>query len=68
MAVLAVLVPSLMLGVLLVLGRYEELLLPGPPERAPDSATPPQDAGIRAGVTPAAPAVRAEPGRAPGSS
>ncbi|MER7483789.1 hypothetical protein ABTX60_40175 [Streptomyces sp. NPDC126510] len=28
MALLAVLIPVLMLGVLLVLGRYEELLLP----------------------------------------
>ncbi|MFC9126139.1 hypothetical protein ACFT4A_04725 [Streptomyces sp. NPDC057099] len=28
MAMLAVLIPPLMLGVVLVLGRYEELLLP----------------------------------------
>ncbi|MFD3734197.1 hypothetical protein [Streptomyces sp. NPDC058632] len=68
MAVLAVLIPSLMLGVLLMLGHYEELLLPGPRERAPDGVTPARDAGARAGVTLAAPAVRAEPGRVPGSS
>jgi hypothetical protein len=36
MAVLAVLIPPFMLGVLLVLGRYEELLLPpAPPEADP---------------------------------
>jgi len=29
MAVLAVMIPLLMLGVVLALGRYEELLLPG---------------------------------------
>ncbi|MFE2280293.1 hypothetical protein ACFXAE_24290 [Streptomyces sp. NPDC059454] len=36
MAVLAVLIPPLMLGVILMLGRYEELLLPpAPPEADP---------------------------------
>ncbi|MFE5394604.1 hypothetical protein ACFQ9U_08545 [Streptomyces sp. NPDC056568] len=35
---LAVVIPVLMLGVVLGLGRYEELLLPG-------TAPPPQDAG-----------------------
>ncbi|MFE7815541.1 hypothetical protein ACFU5P_27105 [Streptomyces sp. NPDC057433] len=72
MAVLAVLIPSLMLGVVLMLGRYEELLLPVPPERAPDGLAPPGDAGTRAGATlaapAAAPAVRAGPGRVPGGS
>ncbi|MEU3147391.1 MULTISPECIES: hypothetical protein [unclassified Streptomyces] len=68
MAVLAVLIPSLMLGVVLMLGRYEELLLPVPPERAPDGLAPPGDAGTRAGATLAAPAVRAGPGRVPGGS
>lgn len=39
MAVLAVLIPSLMLGVILMLGRYEELLLPSaPPEADPAEA------------------------------
>jgi hypothetical protein len=37
MAVLAVLVPPLMLGLLLALGRYEELLLP---ERTTDRPAP----------------------------
>jgi hypothetical protein len=32
MAVLAVIIPLLMLGVVLALGRYEELLLPEEPE------------------------------------
>ncbi|MCX2926858.1 hypothetical protein [Streptomyces sp. NEAU-W12] len=68
MAVLAVLIPSLMLGVVLMLGRYEELLLPVPPERAPDGLAPPRDAGTRAGLPLTAPAVRAEPGRVPGGS
>ncbi|MFG3102329.1 hypothetical protein ACGFZL_17640 [Streptomyces sp. NPDC048182] len=48
MAVLAVLIPVIMLGALLALGRYEEVLLPWtapPPEpsetaAAPSSATP----------------------------
>jgi hypothetical protein len=49
MAVLAVIIPFLMLGVVLALGRYEELLLPGDPEDgvgrpepavAPSPATP----------------------------
>ncbi|WP_309061590.1 hypothetical protein [Streptomyces sp.] len=37
MVVLAVLVPLLMLGVVLVLGRYEELVLPS---RRPDAGDP----------------------------
>ncbi|CAL9393633.1 hypothetical protein SUDANB105_01306 [Streptomyces sp. enrichment culture] len=38
MAVFAVLLPFLLLGVVLALGRYEELLLPADPE--PDAAEP----------------------------
>ncbi|HZF88147.1 hypothetical protein [Streptomyces sp.] len=38
MAVLAVLLPFLLLGTVLALGRYEELLLPA--EREPDAAEP----------------------------
>ncbi|MGW0189945.1 hypothetical protein ACWDV7_29890 [Streptomyces sp. NPDC003362] len=38
MAVFAVLLPFLLLGVVLALGRYEELLLPTEPE--PDAAEP----------------------------
>ncbi|WP_175435780.1 hypothetical protein [Streptomyces hawaiiensis] len=47
MAILAVLIPLLMLGVVLVLGRYEELLLP---QENADRREP-------AGVPPAAAAV-----------
>ncbi|MFF6876194.1 MULTISPECIES: hypothetical protein [unclassified Streptomyces] len=51
MAMLAVLIPLLMLGVVLVLGRYEELLLPR------------EDTGRRepAVVPPAAPGVTSSP-------
>ncbi|MFF9488996.1 hypothetical protein [Streptomyces sp. NPDC014676] len=36
MAVLAVLIPPLMLGVILMLGRYEDVVLPpAPPEAEP---------------------------------
>ncbi|WP_326755802.1 hypothetical protein OH738_06900 [Streptomyces hirsutus] len=45
MAVLALLIPPLMLGVLLMLGRYEDLLLPGVREQVPDGVPAPQDAG-----------------------
>ncbi|MFD5662788.1 hypothetical protein [Streptomyces hirsutus] len=45
MAVLALLIPPLMLGVLLMLGRYEDLLLPGVGEQVPDGVPAPQDAG-----------------------
>jgi hypothetical protein len=41
MAVLAVIIPILMLGVLLALGRYEELLLPGTREDADREALEP---------------------------
>lgn len=39
MAVLALLIPSFMLGVILMLGRYEDLLLPParPPEEPAES-------------------------------
>ncbi|MFB6849269.1 hypothetical protein ACFCXS_31050 [Streptomyces sp. NPDC056373] len=42
MALLAVLIPLLMLGVVLVLGRYEELLLPqdDADRRAPAAVSP----------------------------
>ncbi|MFJ9668005.1 hypothetical protein ACIRPP_25880 [Streptomyces sp. NPDC101219] len=44
MAVLAVLIPVLMLGMLLMMGRYEDLVLPREaepprPEPEPDAAT-----------------------------
>ncbi|MEU2272983.1 hypothetical protein ABZ568_42385 [Streptomyces olindensis] len=45
MAMLAVLIPLLMLGVVLVLGRYEELLLPQ------DDADRPEPAGAPAAAT-----------------
>ncbi|MEV0636642.1 hypothetical protein AB0I77_17075 [Streptomyces sp. NPDC050619] len=35
MAVLAVIIPFLMLGVVLALGRYEEVMLPQKPEPGP---------------------------------
>ena len=38
MAVLAVLLPVLLLGTVLALGRYEELMLPA--EREPEAADP----------------------------
>ncbi|MFF0105096.1 hypothetical protein [Streptomyces hirsutus] len=44
MAVLALFIPPLMLGVLLMLGRYEDLLLPGVSEQVPDGVPAPQDA------------------------
>lgn len=40
MALLAVLIPFLMLGVVLALGRYEELLLPGEGDRYEPAALP----------------------------
>ncbi|MFI8089591.1 hypothetical protein ACIF9R_14920 [Streptomyces sp. NPDC086080] len=42
MAVLALLIPSFMLGVILMLGRYEDLLLP--PVRPPEE---PAEPGLR---------------------
>ncbi|MFE7901340.1 hypothetical protein ACFU3E_28335 [Streptomyces sp. NPDC057424] len=51
MAMLAVLIPLLMLGVVLVLGRYEELLLP---QEDADRREPP-------GVAPAAAAATSSP-------
>ncbi|MEV5102194.1 hypothetical protein ACFQ7G_36190 [Streptomyces massasporeus] len=58
MAMLAVLIPLLMLGVVLVLGRYEELLLPqegadrrepvGVPPAAAAAASSPAPAGTPA--------------------
>ncbi len=40
MAVLTVFIPVLMLGVVLALGRYEELLLPDGHDHSPDLARP----------------------------
>ncbi|MER6112921.1 hypothetical protein AB0O86_24550 [Streptomyces hirsutus] len=63
MAVLALLIPPLMLGVLLMLGRYEDLLLPGVGEQVPDGVPAPQDgapAAAHTGLT--------DPGGFPGSS
>ncbi|MGW0498614.1 hypothetical protein ACWD0Z_25270 [Streptomyces sp. NPDC003007] len=58
MAMLAVLIPLLMLGVVLVLGRYEEMLLPQ------------EDAGRRepAGVPPGAAAASPAPAGTPAPS
>ncbi|MGI5366309.1 hypothetical protein [Streptomyces iakyrus] len=44
MAMLAVLIPLLMLGVVLVLGRYEELLLPQEDAGRPEPAVVPPNA------------------------
>lgn len=66
MAVLALLVPSLMLGVLLMLGRYEDFLLPGVRERAPDEAPAPRDAGSRAGAPAVAHTGPTDPAGLPG--
>ncbi|MFG3023586.1 hypothetical protein ACGFZQ_34450 [Streptomyces sp. NPDC048254] len=50
MAVLAVLIPPFMLGLLLVLGRYEELLLPEKgTERPAPAVTPTEPAPLPAG-------------------
>ncbi|MBL3666286.1 hypothetical protein JL475_09825 [Streptomyces sp. M2CJ-2] len=46
MAVLAVLIPILMLGVLLMLGRYEDLVLPGVQEQDPDGLPAPHGRGV----------------------
>ncbi|MDL5204742.1 hypothetical protein [Streptomyces sp. ALI-76-A] len=57
MAVLAVIIPLLMLGVVLALGRYEDLLLPGEePDRPEPSAAP----SPVAPVAPVVPVVRQE--------
>ncbi|MFC7303334.1 hypothetical protein ACFQVC_03780 [Streptomyces monticola] len=45
MAVLAVFIPVVMLGVLLALGRYEELLLPVPKETEEPRTAGPAPAG-----------------------
>ncbi|MFD0226496.1 hypothetical protein ACWGPD_37300 [Streptomyces hirsutus] len=68
MAVLALLIPPLMLGVLLMLGRYEDLLLPGVGEQVPDGVPAPQDAGPGAGAPAAAHTGLTDPGGFPGSS
>ncbi|MEF9907599.1 hypothetical protein [Streptomyces sp. P9-A2] len=68
MAVLAVLVPPLMLGILIMLGRYEDLLLPGVREQAPDGVPAPQDVGPRAGPAAAASTGRTDPGGFTGGS
>ncbi|MDH6624568.1 hypothetical protein M2271_002372 [Streptomyces sp. LBL] len=44
MAVLAVIIPLVMLGVMLALGRYEELLLPGEDADRPEPAVAPSPA------------------------
>ncbi|WP_055693685.1 hypothetical protein [Streptomyces prasinopilosus] len=67
MVVLALLVPSLMLGVLLMLDRYEDLLLPGVRERAPDGVPAPREAGPRAGAPAVAHTGPPGPGGLPGS-
>ncbi|MGW5973799.1 hypothetical protein [Streptomyces sp. NPDC055186] len=46
MAVLAVLIPLLMLGVLLMLGRYEDLVLPGMQEQEPRGFPAPRDGDV----------------------
>lgn len=67
MAVLAVLIPPLMLGVLLMLGLYEDLLLPGVREQAPDGVPAQQDAASPADAVAAAHTGRTDPGGFPGS-
>ncbi|MBK6014076.1 hypothetical protein [Streptomyces sp. MBT53] len=50
MAVLAVLIPPFMLGLLLALGRYEELVLPDKStERPPPAVAPTEPARLPAG-------------------
>lgn len=52
MAVLAVIIPLLMLGVVLALGRYEELLLPEEDaDRYEPAVTPPLSTPAAAAVT-----------------
>ncbi|MEV2215540.1 hypothetical protein AB0H86_29610 [Streptomyces sp. NPDC050997] len=54
MAVLAVMIPLLMLGVLLALGRYEELLLPGDEaDRYEPAVAPPTAASVATSPGPA---------------
>jgi hypothetical protein len=53
MAVLAVLIPPLMLGLVLALGRYEELLLPEPDTDRPAPAAAPTEPGTAPPPAPA---------------
>lgn len=54
MAMLAVLIPLLMLGVVLVLGRYEELLLPQEDaDRREPAGVPPASAAVTSSAAPA---------------
>ncbi len=54
MAMLAVLIPLLMLGVVLVLGRYEELLLPQEDaDRREPAGAPPASAAVTSSPAPA---------------
>ncbi|MFC9685135.1 hypothetical protein [Streptomyces sp. NPDC056948] len=62
MAMLAVLIPPLMLGVVLVLGRYEELLLP------PENAGRREPAGVPVPPAPAAAAPSPAPAGTPAPS
>ncbi|MFB8244071.1 hypothetical protein ACFY3O_01620 [Streptomyces sp. NPDC001046] len=53
MAMLAVLIPLVMLAVVLVLGRYEELLLPGEEADRPEPAGAPPAPAVTAAPAPA---------------
>ncbi|MEU2618526.1 hypothetical protein ABZ642_10185 [Streptomyces sp. NPDC007157] len=55
MAVLAVLIPPLMLGLMLALGRYEELLLPKQDADRPSSPVTPTELADTMAGSPAAP-------------
>ncbi|MGW0338072.1 hypothetical protein ACWD0J_40905 [Streptomyces sp. NPDC003011] len=55
MAVLAVIIPLLMLGVMLALGRYEDLLLPGEETDGLEPSAAPSPVGPIAPVSPIAP-------------
>jgi hypothetical protein len=61
MVVLAVILPLVMLGILMALDRYEDLVFPAAPA-APDPAD-----GADTAVRPAAPGVSGAPGAVPGT-
>ncbi|MCT7353655.1 hypothetical protein N4P33_15965 [Streptomyces sp. 15-116A] len=68
MAVLAVLIPMLMLGVILMLGRYEELLLPLRGEGDTDRPEPAVASLSPAPATPSPSAAAPPPAGTPASS
>jgi len=65
MAVLAVLIPPFMLGLLLALGRYEELLLPEKDSERPAPAVTPTGPSLAATPDEPAPHPAGSPGPSP---